>query len=90
MTAMSRWSELVAKLDVNWDEPDEDDWVIQDLPQRGYQVSPTGDHFTDLTAAYAFIKARALRDQVWPDVWFMDDHGGFRIITKEVFGLQDD
>lgn len=89
MESVLRWGQIESHYEPEWDEPEVDDFVIQDLPQAGYQVSPSGEKFDEYALAVAHVRIKAAEDQFWPNVWFMDDHGGFRLISEEVFGKNE-
>lgn len=36
--------------------------------------------FAEMHEAIAFIKAKMEKDQFWPNVWFVDDHGGVQLV----------
>lgn len=82
-TAQVRWTELEMLLEPNYDEPEPEDWVIQDMPQDGYHVRD--QQFDDYPSAVHYIRQQARMDNFFPNVWYMDDHGGFRLITEDVF-----
>lgn len=79
-----KWSNLESEYEPEWEEPEEEDFVIQDRP-HGYEVSPGGDGFMDYSSAVEHVRMQCERDNFFPNVWFMDDHGGFRSISEEVF-----
>lgn len=76
------WSDIQHELSPEYDEPEEGDFVIQDRP-HGYEVSPGGDGFISYQSAVVFIQEQMDRDTYYPDVWLMDDHGGFTNISDE-------
>jgi hypothetical protein len=62
--------------------PDEDDAYIVDRPRGGYDVSFAGkflDNVSDYDDAVALIKRESRRQKFWPNLWFIDDHGGHRL-----------
>ena len=62
------------------DEMQEEDIAIEDLPRGGYNVGVVGGkhlgHFNDRDDAENFIKRWMKKEQFFPTVWFVDDHGG--------------
>jgi hypothetical protein len=79
-TANERWSEieaLTADDEESADEPEPSDYIMSD-DGGGIAVSNEGKHmgtFDDREAAEEAIRADAKAHSVFPDVWFMSDHG---------------
>lgn len=86
MSARGRWAEVEREYETDYTEPGEEDIVIQDVP-GGYDVG--GREFTEYPTAVEFVREKCKSDSFWPDVWYMDDHGGFRKISEEVFPPED-
>lgn len=66
------------------DQPDEDDAFITDKPMGGYAVSVEGKTlgvFYELDEAEARILRWMDAAKVYPDVWYVDDHGGVELHT---------
>lgn len=67
-------------------EPDPEDYIISDAGRLGgnYAVSEyEGRHlgeFEEWDEAIAFIKSKMEKDQFYPDVWYVDDHGGIELV----------
>jgi hypothetical protein len=40
--------------------------------------------FAELSDALAAVKADMREQQYWPDVWYLDDHGGIEPVSLEV------
>jgi hypothetical protein len=65
-------------------EPEEHDGYITDRPFRGYDVSMEGKFLGNVTE-YDDAE-QLLREQAhgfWPNVWFIDDHGGHRLVEMD-------
>lgn len=66
------------------DQPSDDDYFIEDKPNHGYSVSQSQkflESFSDRDEAEAFIRKHMDQEKFWPNVWFVDDHGGMQLIT---------
>jgi len=80
-------------------EPSEDDGFIEDRVRGGYDASVGGKyigHFDDRDDAEEAIRDAA-GPNFFPNIWFIDDHGGVELITgdelsevKKLAGLQEE
>jgi hypothetical protein len=75
-----------ATLEEEWREfcgPDDEDAVMTDLPSGGYSVSFAGRHLGnfDRDGAERAIRETMEREQYWPDVWVVSDHGNHQRIS---------
>jgi hypothetical protein len=67
-------------------EPEAEDYVVSDSGRLGakysvsqYDMGHLGE-FDEWDEAIAFIKDKMERDQFYPDVWYVDDHGGIELV----------
>lgn len=59
-------------------QPDEEDCIIQDNTRGGYNVSCSGKfigNIMDMDAALKAVKNWQDKNQFFPTVWFVSDHG---------------
>jgi len=72
------------------DEPQDDDYFIEDYPSGGYGVS-SGQKFlgkfNDYDEAVQIIREDSAGNNWYPNVWLVDDHGGMESIGKDVFAI---
>lgn len=67
-------------------EPEEGDYVVSYSGCNTF-VSEVGGYFVRTVAddaeAYAVIRERMDKDQCWPNVWTLSDHGNIELVTLE-------
>lgn len=63
-------------------EIQDDDYVISDTGTLGseYIVMPLNEVFQNLDDALAAIKADMEREQFWPSVFYVNDHGNIDLV----------
>jgi hypothetical protein len=72
------------------DQPDETDGFISDIVRGGYDVSLDQtflEHFNDRDEAENALKAKIKADGFYPNCWFVDDHGGYTLISVDSNGM---
>lgn len=86
------WYEATELLDMDRGEPEEGDWVVQDVP-GGYIASQYGKatEFTGLNGidhVLRYISAIMDQDEFWPDVWHVSDHGNYTLLDLKEMGIR--
>lgn len=67
-------------------EPDDDDIFIVSKPMRGYDISAEGrflGNYSELDDVENTIKLWMNKHNFFPNVWFVDDHGGMELYTLD-------
>lgn len=70
------WEDRVSRLSNDGPEPEEEDYVIQNV-RGGYAVTPLGTICESLDDAYMEIHAEMHAHNFFPNVWLVSDHGNF-------------
>jgi hypothetical protein len=67
--------------------PEDDDYEIQDSRYGGYDVHVGGRkgsaHYPSMDAALSYIRAHMEREQFWPDIYYVNDHGNIDLIDVD-------
>ena len=78
--ALAKQLVRLAKAIAAYDESEEEVITITDRPRGGYDVGEVGGkhlgHFNDRDDAEKFVKKYMHQHNFFPNVWFIDDHGG--------------
>jgi len=79
------------ELEDGGDRPDilDDDYVITDRPMHGYTLTcgnKTLGEGLSYDDAISMIEDRMERDQFWPNVWEINDHGNISLLAKNEHG----
>lgn len=82
------WYEVEEALSMDGPEPEEGDWVIQDVPGTGYVYSQSGHSWTysgdgGIDPVLADIRHRMDEDKFWPNVWHVSDHGNYTLLEMD-------
>lgn len=73
-------------------EPGEDDGFVEDKPMHGYSVSLGGKWLGEadsLEEAGEMLVVQMEKERVWPNTWFVSDHGNISpfVIEQTAFDV---
>lgn len=78
------WEEAKSEYEPNEQEPDEEDYVIHDVP-GGYKVNKFPDTIATMERAVNLIINDMERSEFWPNVWFCSDHGNMSLLDLDEY-----
>lgn len=73
------------------DSPSEEDYVLTDTGNLGASTMvtsvghPHSETFSEYDDAIAYVRDRMKKERFYPNVWYMDDHGGLTLVTGEAY-----